>query len=362
MKRRLFLAGTAGAAAATIAAPALAQAPAVRWRMVTSWPKSLDTIHGSALAMAERVGQLTEGRFQIQVFAAGEIVPALGVFDATSNSTVECSHTLSTYFFGRNPAIGFDGGMPFGLNTRQQQAWMQGGGGQALMREVFAKFNLVNVPCGNVGVQMGGWFRKEINTVDDLRGLKFRIGGVGGTVLAKLGVVPQQIAAGDIYTSLERGTIDAAEWIGPYDDEKLGFQKVARFYYTPGWWEGAAQITSFVNAAKWAELPPAFKAAYEAAAGEQCVQMMANYDAKNPDALRRLVAGGAQLRAFPRPVLEACHKATIETLDDLASKSEDFKKVYDSWKKFTDESNLWFRIAENTLDQFRFAAPNWVKA
>jgi TRAP-type mannitol/chloroaromatic compound transport system substrate-binding protein len=362
MKRRHFLAGTAGAAAAALSAPAVAQAPAVRWRMVTSWPKSLDTIHGSALAMAERISQLTEGRFQIQVFAAGEIVPALGVFDATANSTVECSHTLSTYFFGRNPAIGFDGGMPFGLNTRQQQAWMQGGGGQALMREVFARFNLVNVPCGNVGVQMGGWFRKEIATVDDLKGLKFRIGGVGGTVLAKLGVVPQQIAAGDIYTSLERGTIDAAEWIGPYDDEKLGFQKVARFYYTPGWWEGAAQITSFVNSAKWAELPPAFKAAYEAAAGEQCVQMMANYDAKNPDALRRLVAGGAQLRAFPRPVLEACHKATIETLDELASRSEDFKKVYDSWKKFTDESNLWFRIAENTLDQFRFAAPSWVKA
>ncbi|MBY0362120.1 MAG: TRAP transporter substrate-binding protein DctP [Phreatobacter sp.] len=361
MKRRHFLAGTAGAAAATIAAPALAQTPTVRWRMVTSWPKSLDTIHGSAMAMAERISQITEGKFQIQVFAAGEIVPALGVFDATSNATVECSHTLSSYFFGRNPAIGFDGGMPFGLNTRQQQAWMVAGGGKELMRDVFSKFGLVAVPCGNVGVQMGGWFRKEINTLEDLKGLKFRIGGIGGTVLSKLGAVPQQIAAGDIYSSLERGTIDAAEWIGPYDDEKLGFAKVARFYYTPGFWEGAAQITSFVNQAKWAELPPAFKAAYEVAGSEQCVQMMANYDAKNPEALRRLVAAGAQLRAFPRPVLDACLKATVETLDDFAARSPEFKTVYDSWKKFTDDSNLWFRIAENTLDQFRFAAPAWVK-
>ncbi|MCA0320717.1 MAG: TRAP transporter substrate-binding protein DctP [Proteobacteria bacterium] len=362
MKRRHFIAGTAGAAAAAIAAPALAQTPTVRWRMVTSWPKSLDTLQGSAVAMAERISQITEGKFQVQVFAAGEIVPALGVFDATSNGTVECSHTLSTYFFGRNPAIGFQGGMPFGLNTRQQQAWMFAGGGRELMRDIFAKYNIVAMPCGNVGVQMGGWFRKEVNSLDDLRGLKFRIGGVGGTVLSKLGVVPQQIAAGDIYTSLERGTIDAAEWVGPYDDEKLGFVKVARYYYTPGWWEGSGEISTFVNTGKWAELPPAFKAAYEAAASEQCVQMMAHYDAKNPEALRRLVAAGAQLRAFPRPVLDACYKATIETLDDIASKNDEFKKVYDSWKKFTDESNLWFRIAENTLDQFRFAAPNWVKA
>jgi TRAP-type mannitol/chloroaromatic compound transport system substrate-binding protein len=361
LKRRHFLAGTIGESTAALSTPALAQTPVLRWRMVTSWPKSLDTLHGSALAMAERIHQLTGGRFHIQVFAAGEIVPVLGVFDATANSSVECCHTLSTYFVGRDPAIGFDGGMPFGLNTRQQQAWMSAGGGQALIREVFARFNLVNVPCGSAGVQMGGWFRKEVNTVEDLKGLKFRVGGIGGSVLSRLGVVPQQMAAGDIYTALERGTIDAAEWIGPYDDEKLGFQKVARFYYTPGWWKGATQITSFVNATKWAALPPAFKAAYEAAAGEQCVQMMANYDARNPDALRRLVAGGAQLRAFPRPVLEACHKATVETLDDFASRSEGFKKVHESWKKFADESNLWFRIAENTLDQFRFAAPGWVR-
>lgn len=359
MRRRRFLAGAAGAATATFAAPVVAQAPAVRWRMVTSWPKSLDVLHGSAVAMAERIGRITEGRFQVRVFAAGEIVPALGVFDAAANGAVDCCHTLSTYFLGRDPAIGFDGGLPFGLNTRQQQAWMVAGGGRELMRQVFARFNLVDVPCGSLGVPMGGWFRRDINAIDDLRGLRFRVGGIGGMVLARLGVVPQQMAAGDIHAALERGTIDAAEWLGPADDEKLGFQQVAPFYYTPGWWKGSTQIASFVHAGRWADLPPAFKAAYETAASEQCVQMMAHYDARNPAALRRLVAAGARLRAFPRPVLEAGHRAAIETLDELAAANGGFRTVYESWRTFADESNLWFRVAENTLDQFRFAAPNW---
>ena len=228
MKRRDFLtSAAAGLAGGTVAAPAVAQAPGVRWRMATSWPKSLDTLYGSAAALCERVSQLTEGRFQIQPFAGGEIVGPIQVFDATANGTVECSHTLSTYFIGKNPVYGFDGGLPFGLNTRQQQAWMHNGGGLDLMREVFRKSDIVPVPVGNVGVQMGGWFRREINGVDDLKGLKFRVGGFGGLVMQKLGVVPQQIAAGDIYPALERGIIDAAEWVGPYDDEKLGFVRVA---------------------------------------------------------------------------------------------------------------------------------------
>ena len=260
MKRRTFLTGASVAAvSASVAAPAIAQAPTVKWRMVTSWPKSLDALYGSAAAMCDRIAQITDNRFQVAPFAGGEIVPPLQVFDAAANNTAECCHTLTSYFIGKNTAYAFDAGLPFGLNTRQQAAWLYDGGGLELLRDLFGKANLVPFPVGNVGVQMGGWFRKEITSVEDLKGLKFRIGGLGGTVFAKLGVVPQQIGAADIYPALERGTIDAAEWIGPYDDEKLGFHKVAKFYYTPGWWEGSAQITSLVNKDAWQGLPQQFK-------------------------------------------------------------------------------------------------------
>ena len=242
MKRRKFLqqAAAGGLLAGAVARPALAQSdPNIRWRLAASWPKSLDTIYGSVEDLCKRVGQITESKFEIQPFAGGEIVPPLQVLDATQTGTVECGHTLTAFFIGKNPAFAFDSGVAFGLNTRQQNAWMYYGGGLELLRELFKKDGMVPIPCGNVGVQMGGFYRKEINTVDDLKGLKFRIGGLGGTILSKLGVVPQQIAAGDIYPALERGTIDAAEWIGPYDDEKLGLHKVAKYYYYPGWWEGS---------------------------------------------------------------------------------------------------------------------------
>lgn len=361
MKRRTFLKqAAAGLAVTSIAAPAVAQsAGPVRWRMATSWPKSLDAMYGSADEMCKRIGELTGGKFTVQCFAAGEIVGGLGVFDAVSNKTIECGHTLSSFYFGKDPVYAFDSGVAFGANARQQAAWLYYGGGLALLREVFAKRNMMNFPCGNVGVQMGGWYRKEINSVEDLKGLRMRIGGLGGVVLSRVGAIPTQIAAGDIYPSLERGTIDAAEWIGPYDDEKLGFYKVAKFYYTPGWWEGSAMITSLVNSAAWNELPADYKAAFETAANEQNLLMLAKYDAKNPDALKRLIANGTQLRAFPQPVIEACHKASIETFNDLSAKSPDFKKVYAHWKDFMNNSNQWFRVAEYRLDAYRYSAPAW---
>jgi TRAP-type mannitol/chloroaromatic compound transport system substrate-binding protein len=355
MERRQFLkVGALAATSAAIAAPAIARTATVKWRMATSWPKSLDTLFGSAAAMCERIGQLTENKFQITCFAGGEIVPPLQVFDATANNSVECCHTLTSYFVGKNPAYAFDAGLPFGLNTRQQASWLYDGGGLALLRELFGKAGVVPVPVGNVGVQMGGWFRKEINSVDDLKGLKFRVGGMGGTVFSKLGVVPQQIPAADIYSALERGTIDAAEWIGPYDDERLGFYKVAKYYYTPGWWEGSAQITSLVNKGAWDGLPKEFKTAFEVAANEQMTLMIAKYDAKNPAALKRLISQGTQLRAFPRPVLEACHKTALETFEELSAKNADFKTIYTQWRQFTDDSNGWFRVAEYSLDSARF--------
>jgi TRAP-type mannitol/chloroaromatic compound transport system substrate-binding protein len=356
MKRREFLkqAG-AGVALGSAAAAAQAQSDAVRWRFATMWPKSLDAMHGSAENWAKRVSAISGGRFEIRTSAAGEIVPPASVFNAVQDGTIECGHVLSSFFFGKDTALGFDAGMPFGLNARQQAAWMYDGGGLELMREVFKKYNIAQFPVGNVGVQMGGWYRKEIKSVADLKGLKFRIGGIGGAILAKLGAVPQQIPPSDIYTSLEKGTIDAAEWIGPYDDEKLGLHKVAKYYYTPGWWEGSAMVTLIINQKAWDALPPAYQQAVEAAAAEQTLVMLAKYDAKNPDALKRLIGGGAQLRRFPRPVLDACYKATNEFFEEQSAKSPEFKKIYQSWSKFRDEQNAWFRVAEQTLDDYRFS-------
>jgi TRAP-type mannitol/chloroaromatic compound transport system substrate-binding protein len=361
MRRRRFIAAAAtGVAASALAAPAIAQsAPAVRWRLTTSWPKSLDTMFGSNEALARRVAELTDGKFEIRVFAAGEIVPGLQVLDAVQNGTVEAGNTLTTFYIGKRPAYAFDAGLAFGLNTRQQTAWLYYGGGLALIREVFKKDNLMPFPGGNVGVQMGGFYRKEINSVDDLKGLKFRIGGIGGSILSKLGVIPQQIAPGDLYPAMERGTIDAAEFVGPADDEKLGLYKVAKYYYTPGWWEGSAQDTTLVNLAAWDALPAHFKAAFETAANEQQLLMVARYDVVNVEALKRLIAAGVQVKQFPRAVMDACYRATVQTYEELSAKDEDFRRLYAEWRKFANDSNAWFRVAEHSLDTYRFAAPDW---
>jgi TRAP-type mannitol/chloroaromatic compound transport system substrate-binding protein len=361
VKRREFLrSAAAGTVAGAIAAPAIAQTPGqIRWRMATSWPKSLDTIHGSAIAFCDRVTKMTQGALTIQPFAAGEIVGGLQVLDAVQNGTIECGHTLTSFYFGKSPAYSFDAGLAFGMNARQQNAWVYEGGGMKILRDFYAKEGLINLPIGGTGVQMGGWFRKEINSLDDLRGLKMRIGGLGGLVFAKLGAVPQQIPTADIYPALERGTIDAAEWIGPYDDEKLGFVKVAKYYYTPGWWEGSASITGLFNAKAWAALPSHLQEAVEAAAAEQMMLMVARYDARNPDALRRLIASGAELRGFPQSVMDASLKASLEVYKELSDKNEDFRAMYESWKTFLNNSNGWFRIAEQRLDTFRFGAPRF---
>jgi len=361
MKRRKFITAAAtGVAASALAAPAIAQAPdTVKWRMTASWPKSLDTMFGSNEALAKRVYELSDGKFEIRVFAAGEIVPGLQVLDAVQNGTVEVGSTLTTFYIGKRPAYAFDAGLAFGLNTRQQTAWLYYGGGLELLRDLFKKDNLVPFPGGNVGVQMGGFYRKEIKTVDDLKGLKFRIGGIGGSILAKLGVIPQQIAPGDLYPAMERGTIDAAEFVGPADDEKLGLHKVAKFYYTPGWWEGSAQDTTLVNLAAWNALSPHFKTIFETAANEQQLLMVAKYDVVNVAALKRLVGAGVQVKQFPRPVLDACYKATVQTYEELSAKDEDFRRLYAAWRTFANDSNQWFRVAEYSLDSYRFAAPPW---
>ncbi len=308
MKRRKFLAalGT-GAAVAAIAKPAIAQSmPELKWRLTASWPKSLDTLFGACTTIAKYVSEATDGKFQIQTFAGGEIVPPLQALDAVQNGTVEMGHTAMYYYIGKDPTWALFCAMPFGLNARQQNAWFYEGEGTKLIDEFGAKFNCKALLAGNTGTQMGGWFRKEIKTVDDLKGLKMRIGGWAGKTVAKLGVVPQQLAGGDIYPALEKGVIDAAEWVGPYDDEKLGFYKVAKYYYYPGWWEGGTTNHLLINLAKWNELPKAYKAIVEAAAGYANVEEQARYDARNPQALKRLVAGGTQLRPFSQAIMEAC--------------------------------------------------------
>src|SRR4030081_1140964 len=298
MKRRDFIKATGvGVAGATIAAPAIAQsAPEIKWRMTCSWPKSLDTLYGAAEVMAKAVAEATDNKFQIQVFAAGEIVPGLQVVDAVQNGTVEMGHTASYYYFGKDPTFGFGTSVAFGPNSRINQGWFTLGGGKEVLNEFYKNYNIVSFLAGNTTCQMGGWFRKEINSVEDLNGLKFRIGGFPGPVLQKLGAVPQQIAAGDIYPALEKGTIDAAEWVGPYDDEKLGFYKVAKYYYTPGWWEGQAQLSAYVNLGQWEKLPKSYQAILTAACAEANGWMLGKYDAENVAAMRRLIANGAQLR------------------------------------------------------------------
>src|SRR5512135_3539916 len=358
MERRSFIkhAGLAGILAAG-SAPAFAQAaPEVKWRLASSFPKSLDTIYGAAEVISKRVAAVTNNKFQIQVFAGGEIVPAFGVVDAVQNATVQCCHTAPYYFFGKDPTFAFGCAIPFGLNDRQQNAWMSHGGGRALYNEFLKDYNMLSFAAGNTGAQMGGWFRKEIKTVADFKGLKFRIGGTGGLPLTKLGVVPQQIPGGDIYPALEKGTIDAAEWVGPYDDEKLGFYKVAKYYYYPGWWEGGPELDLFVNIKAYNDLPKDYQAILEAACAEANVTMMAKYDTLNPQALKRLIANGVQLRPFSNEIMAACYKTSNEVAAEISAKNPEFKKVYDAMVKFRNEQVQWFSVAENRYDNFMSAA------
>jgi TRAP-type mannitol/chloroaromatic compound transport system substrate-binding protein len=276
----------------------------------------------------------------------------LQVLDAVQNGTVEMGHSAMYYYIGKDPTWALFCAVPFGLNGRQQNAWFYDGDGTKLMNEFGKKYNVYPLVGGNTGAQMGGWFRKEIKTVDDLKGLKFRIGGWAGKTLQKLGVVPQQIAGGDIYPALEKGTIDAAEWVGPYDDEKLGFYKVAPYYYYPGWWEGGTALHFLINQAKWNELPKNYQAIVSAAAGFANVEMTARYDARNPAALKRLIAAGTQLRPFPQPVMEACLKASNEINAETTATNVDYKKVLDSMQAFRNDEVLWWQVAEYTYDGF----------
>ena len=358
MQRRRFLRtaalGAGGVASvSTLAAPAIAESmPELKWRLASSFPKSLDTLYGTGETFARYISEMTDNKFNVRIFAAGEIVPGLQVLDAVQNGTVEMGHSAGTYYVGKETALAFDTALPFGTNSRQQEAWMRWGGGRELLNEVYKDYNIYSLGCGLTGAQMGGWFRKEIRSVDDFKGLKFRIAGIAGQVINKLGGVAQQIAGGDIYPALEKGTIDGAEWVGPYDDQKLGFNKIAPYYYYPAWWEGGPQTSAMINLAKWNELPKGYKSVVEAAAAYAQTWMVSKYDAQNPKALRELVAGGTKLLPFPQSFMDASYAAAQELWAEQAAKNPKFKKVYESWKPFRNEEILWFRVAEGSFDNF----------
>jgi TRAP-type mannitol/chloroaromatic compound transport system substrate-binding protein len=344
---------TSAPAPSAPAAPAvITGSPKISWRCASSFPKALDTIYGAADVMTKKVAAATGGKFDIQLFASGEIVPGLQVADAVQNGTVQCGHTASYYYVGKDPTFAFGTAIPFGLNARQFNAWWMAGGGDKVLNDFYKDFNIHALLAGNTGAQMGGWYRKEIKSVEDLKGLKMRIGGFAGQVLTKLGLVPQQIAGGEIYTALEKGTIDAAEWVGPYDDEKLGFNKVAKFYYYPGWWEGGPALHLFTNTKAWSELPKDYQAILEAACYEANAWMLAKYDAQNPVALKRLVASGTQFKAFPKDVMDACFKAANELYAETSAKNAKFKTVLDHMIPFRNDEIQWFRFTENSYDDF----------
>ena len=356
-RRGLLSAGLGAALTAPLAAPALAQAaPELRWRLSSAYSKTLDILFGAPESLSRIVAEASDGRFQIQVQGPGEPVPAEGLLDAVAAGTVEMGHGPASLAAGKDPTFALATAIPFGLNARGQAAWWQAGGAAELFAEIFAKAGLVGLPAGNTGAQMGGWFRKEIKSLADLQGLKLRIGGLGGQVLTKFGVQPQAVPGPDLYAALESKKIDAAEWIGPYDDERLGLQKVAPVYHYPGFWEGGAMLHVWINAEKWKSLPKSYQAILRAACAQVGAEVQAKYDARNPRALRRLVAAGAQLRPFPQEVMEAALKNANEVYADLAAKNPDFRRVYEALRVFRNEEYLWFQVAEYTFDNFMIRA------
>ena len=327
--------------------------PELTWEMPTSWPVALDTIFGGATTFAETVGSLTGGKFKINPRPAGEVAPGTEVLNVVSEGAFPIGHTASYYYVGKSNSTAFGTALPFGLTAQQQNAWLYEGGGLQLLQAHYAsKFNVIQFPAGNTGVQMGGWFRKEISTVADLQGLKMRIPGLGGKVMAKLGVTVQTLPGGEIFQALQTGAIDAAEWVGPYDDEKLGLNKAAEFYYTPGWWEPGPSLEVEVNLDNWNELPAFYQEVVKVSAYVANMTMLARYDARNNAALKRLLDAGVKLRPYSQEILEAAEKAAFELYDELAASDADFKTIYEPWKAFREGVQKWHDVNEGAYSRY----------
>jgi len=361
MERRSFLsrAGAgAGVGAALVAAPAITEAalPAVRWRGMSGMPPALDIAFGAVQDSVKRIANTTGDRFQITVAPPGEIVPALQAVDAVAAGTIDCAHVFPFWYIGQDPIWAFGTVIPFGLSVRGHAAWWYAGGGQELFNAWLRPRGMVFVLAGIPPTSMGGWFRREIRTMDDVRGLKIRMPGLGGSVWHAAGAVPQMISPGDIYAALERGTIDAADWGLPHDDERQGFHRVARFYYHPSWWEGSNGVGWVVNLRAWEALPAEYREAFTMAAHELNTVITARYDVANAAALRRLIAGGTQLRAFPLPVMQAFFDHAQRMYAEMTAANAGFKRMYDSYTGVQREQVAWLRFTDNAYDNFMFEA------
>jgi TRAP-type mannitol/chloroaromatic compound transport system substrate-binding protein len=354
MKRRDFLkkAGTATAAAAAttaISAPYVwAQGKTYNWKMVTTWPPNLPVLQTGAVRFAKRLEEVTEGRIKIQVFAGGELVPPLGVFDAVSAGTVEVGSGASYYWAGKVPAAQWFAAVPFGFNPQGINAWFYSGGGLQLWEEVYAPFNVVPRPQGNTGVQMGGWFRKEMKSIDDYKGLKMRIPGLGGKVIAKAGGTVVLLPGGEIFTSLERGVIDATEWVGPMHDLRMGFYKAAKYYYYPGWHEPGTCLEVMFNKKAYDSLPKDLQAAVDAVAAETNMWSLCEFEAGNGAALQELISKhNVNLQRFPEDLLAKLRELAKETLEEEANKDAASRKVHEAYKKFKEQVGVWGSVSEN---------------
>ena len=337
-------------AAAAAEAVAAGGGPEIEWEMGTSWPLSFDTIFGGAVDFAERVSRLTGGRFRINPRAGGELVPGLEVLQNVQQDAIPAGHTAAYYYVGQSPATAFSTALPFGLTYRQQNAWMYEGGGLEIMRDFYAdRFGVINFPAGNTGVQMGGWFNKEINSAADLEGLRMRIPGLGGRVMERLGVTVQLLPGGEIFQALQTGAIDATEWVGPYDDTTMGFHQVARYYYYPGWWEPGPQVDLFLPLSRWNELPEEYQAIVEAAAYGASATLMARYDAKNPVSLAEILQSDVELRPFPQDVMQAAEDAAFALFYETAAENDDFATIYAAWKDFRSAITQWHGLAEAAM-------------
>ena len=359
MQRRSFL-RKAGlglvASAASVAAPAVhAGEPKVKWRMTSSFPKSLSILYGTATLLSSRLREITDGNFDIRVFPAGEIVPAMEALDAVERGKVDMCHSCSYYYTGKNKAFAFGTSIPFGMNARQFDSWIVEGGGQKLLDEFYADWNVYSFLAGNTGAQMGGWFRNRLRSVDDLNGLKMRIAGLGGDVMQQLGVVPLQLPASALYSALDKGIIDAVEWIAPHDDEKLGFHKLARYYYAPGWWEPGPAVHFYVNRLQWNKLPKSYQAAFRSAAREAHMYMYTHYNRRNPEALSRLLAEGVKLEIFPRDVMRQAYEAAMDLYATECQKNAAWEKIYTEYSKYLKMISAWFSISEYPFDRFVYS-------
>jgi len=318
--------------------------PMVEWRMATSWPESLDTLYGTATAIAEDVYAMSGGRFNIKPHAAGELVPGLQVLDAVQQGSVECGHTASHYYISKNPAFAFGTSIPFGLTAQQQNAWLYEGGGNEAMDRLFADFGVVAFPAGNTGAQMGGWFNQKVNQVADLQGLNMRLPGLGGQIMATLGVNVQLLTGEETVLSLERGTIDAAEWAGPYDDEKLGLNKAAKYYYYPGWWEPGPTIHALINQKAWSALPVTYQEMFRVAAAKANLRMLAHYDQRNGTALQRIIGSGTPLIPYSKAILQEARESSLQIYEDNATKDAEFRRVYEQWNRFRQDIQRWTNL------------------